>query len=160
MQVTVALPKSVAGNSMSTGSAEKTILIIDDDREIAGTLQTVLQNAGYRIFMANNGVDGQRQIETVKPDLVITDMMMPRMGGFPVLEFLRTLEKPPHVIMITANEGGRHKAYAEMLGVAEYLRKPFPMEALLESVRRILAGEKAPEESPGPVKRAPRRKST
>lgn len=145
---------------MSTGSAEKTILIIDDDREIAGTLQSVLQNAGYRVVMANNGVDGQRQIETVHPDLVITDMMMPRMGGFPVLEFLRTLEKPPHVIMITANEGGRHKAYAEMLGVADYLRKPFPMEALLESVRRILAGEKAPEDKGGPVKRVTRRKST
>lgn len=144
---------------MSTGSAEKTILIIDDDREIAGTLQSVLQNAGYRVVMASNGVDGQRQIETAKPDLVITDMMMPRMGGFPVLEFLRTLEKPPFVIMITANEGGRHKAYAEMLGVADYLRKPFPMEVLLESVRRILAGEKAPEAKAGPVKRAPRKKT-
>lgn len=144
---------------MSTGSAEKTILIIDDDREIAGTLQSVLQNAGYRVVMASNGVDGQRQIETAKPDLVITDMMMPRMGGFPVLEFLRTLEKPPYVIMITANEGGRHKAYAEMLGVSDYLRKPFPMEALLESVRRILAGEKAPEAKAGPVKRVTRKKS-
>jgi DNA-binding response OmpR family regulator len=144
---------------MSTGSAEKTILIIDDDREIAGTLQSVLQNAGYRVVMASNGVDGQRQIETAKPDLVITDMMMPRMGGFPVLEFLRTLEKPPFVIMITANEGGRHKAYAEMLGVSDYLRKPFPMEALLESVRRILAGEKAPEAKAGPVKRVTRKKS-
>lgn len=144
---------------MSTGSAEKTILIIDDDREIAGTLQSVLQNAGYRVVMASNGVDGQRQIETVKPDLVITDMMMPRMGGFPVLEFLRTLEKPPFVIMITANEGGRHKAYAEMLGVSDYLRKPFPMETLLESVRRILAGEQAPEPKAGPVKRVTRKKS-
>jgi DNA-binding response OmpR family regulator len=103
---------------MSTGSAEKTILIIDDDREIAGTLQSVLQNAGYRVVMANNGVDGQRQIETVHPDLVITDMMMPRMGGFPVLAFLRTLEKPPHVIMSTATEGGRHKVRAMHIGYA------------------------------------------
>jgi DNA-binding response OmpR family regulator len=118
----------------------KTILIIDDDREIASTLQGVLQSAGYNTILANNGVEGQRQVEAQKPDLVITDMMMPRMGGFPVLEFLKSLSDAPPVIMITANEGGRHKAYAEMLGVDEYLRKPFPMEVLLDAVARILGG--------------------
>ena len=111
-----------------TETVQKTILIIDDDREIASMLHGVLQNNGYRVFLAPNGAEGQRQISTQKPDLVITDMMMPRLGGFPVLEFLKTLDTPPPVIMITANEGGRHKAYAEMLGVADYLRKPFPME--------------------------------
>ena len=59
-----------------------------------------------RVYLAQNGIEGQRNIETLKPDLVITDMMMPRMGGFPVLEFLKTLASPPAVIMITANEGG------------------------------------------------------
>lgn len=137
--------------------ADKTILIIDDDREIAGTLQVVLQNAGYRVQLAANGVEGQRLIETLKPDLVLTDMMMPRMGGFPVLEFLKTIENPPQVIMMTANEGSRHKAYAEMLGVADYLRKPFPMEVLLESVRRIFAGEKPDVK---PAKKTPRKRST
>ncbi len=137
--------------------AEKTILIIDDDREIAGTLQVVLQNAGHRVHLASNGMEGQRAIENLKPDLVLTDMMMPRMGGFPVLEFLKTLENPPAVIMMTANEGSRHKAYAEMLGVRDYLRKPFPMEVLLESVRRIFAGEKPEVKA---VKKAPRKRST
>ena len=137
---------------------EKTILIIDDDREIASMLHGVLQNNGYRVHLAPNGVEGQRQIDSLKPDLVITDMMMPRLGGFPVLEFLKTLESPPPVIMITANEGGRHKAYAEMLGVADYLRKPFPMEVLLESVRRIFA-TKADADKPAPLKKAVRKRS-
>jgi len=140
---------------------DKTILIIDDDREIAGTLQAVLQNTGYRVHMAQNGVEGQRQIDQLKPDLVITDMMMPKMGGFPVLEFLKTLENPPKVIMITANEGGRHKAYAEMLGVSDYLRKPFPMEVLLESIRRIFAGEKPEAAEPkNPGKRSAKKKTS
>jgi len=139
---------------------DKTILIIDDDREIAAMLNGVLQNNGYRVFLAQNGVEGQRQIETLKPDLVITDMMMPRMGGFPVLEFLKTLETPPAVIMITANEGGRHKAYAEMLGVADYLRKPFPMEVLLESVRRIFATKDGSAEKASPLKKAVRKRTT
>ena len=121
---------------MAVEQSDKTILIIDDDREIASMLHGVLTSNGYRVFLSQNGIEGKGQIENLKPDLVITDMMMPRMGGFPVLEFLKTLDSPPAVIMITANEGGRHKAYAEMLGVADYLRKPFPMEVLLESVRR------------------------
>ena len=143
---------------MPTEPTDKTILIIDDDREIAAMLNGVLQNNGYRVFLAQNGVEGQRQIETLKPDLVITDMMMPRMGGFPVLEFLKTLETPPAVIMITANEGGRHKAYAEMLGVADYLRKPFPMEVLLESIRRIFETKDGSDEKATPLKKAVRKR--
>jgi DNA-binding response OmpR family regulator len=60
--------------------------------------------------------------------------MMPRMGGFPVLEHFRGKSDAPPIIMITANEGSRHKAYAEMLGVVKYVRKPFPMDVLLETV--------------------------
>jgi DNA-binding response OmpR family regulator len=117
---------------------DRTILLIEDDREISSTIQGVLQAAGYRVAAAQNGVEGRRIIENDPPALVITDMMMPKMGGFPILEFLRGLPSPPRVIMITANEGGRHKAYAEMLGVDEYLRKPFAMDVLLEAVERII----------------------
>jgi len=118
--------------------ADKLILLIEDDREIASTIQGVLQAAGYHVAVASNGVEGRRIIENDRPALVITDMMMPKMGGFPILEFIRTQQTPPRVIMITANEGGRHKAYAEMLGVDEYLRKPFAMDVLLEAIERII----------------------
>ncbi len=129
-----------------------TIVLIEDDREIGSTLSAVLDGAGYRVVLATNGIDGQRLITTEKPDLVITDMMMPRMGGFPVLEFLRTLPSPPKVIMITANEGGRHKAYAEMLGAVDYLRKPFAMDVLLETVRKAMGGGE-PEKKPSATRR-------
>lgn len=118
---------------------DKTILLIEDDREISTTLQKVLESAGYRVIAANNGLDGRRLADNSKPDLVITDMMMPRMGGFPVLEYLKSQANPPRVIMITANEGGRHRAYAEMLGADDYLRKPFPMDVLLDTVQKVLA---------------------
>lgn len=124
----------------------KTILVIEDDRDISATIQGVLSGAGYRVLTANNGQDGRRLIQQQKPDLVLTDMMMPRMGGFPVLEFLAELENAPPVIMMTANEGSRHKAYAEMLGVVDYLRKPFAMEVMLESVAKALS---APDETKG-----------
>ncbi|MCA9035449.1 MAG: response regulator [Planctomycetaceae bacterium] len=127
-------------------SAQKTILVIEDDREISATVQSVLSAAGYKVLAANNGQDGRRIIQNNKPDLVLTDMMMPRMGGFPVLEFLSELSDPPPVIMMTANEGSRHKAYAEMLGVVDYLRKPFAMEVMLESVARAIAARNNPEQ--------------
>lgn len=139
---------------------EKYILLIEDDREIASTLTTVLSGAGYNVTHAQNGVEAQRLLQAATPDLVVTDMMMPRMGGFPVLEFINAMETPPKVIMITANEGGRHKAYAEMLGVADYLRKPFAMDDFLGAVKRALAGEGEQDETKGPVrrKRSPKKK--
>lgn len=69
----------------------------------------------------------------------MTRPMMPRMGGFPVLEHFRNKVDAPPIIMITANEGSRHKAYAEWLGVVSYVRKPFAMEELLEKVVAGLA---------------------
>jgi len=133
-------------------ASEQKILLIEDDREIASTISGVLDAAGYDVVVAQNGIEGRQLIETEKPRLVITDMMMPRMGGFPILEFLKSLDEPPAVIMITANEGGRHKAYAEMLGVADYLRKPFAMDALLDSIDRILNPKEV--DSPASTKKA------
>jgi DNA-binding response OmpR family regulator len=142
--------------------AGRTILLIEDDREIATTLLKVLEGAGYSVQWGQNGLEGRRLAEALSPDLVITDMMMPKMGGFPVLEFLKSLPRPPKVIMITANEGGRHKAYAEMLGVDDYLRKPFAMDVLLEAVERAFSKVTATEEKSGAdkLRRAIRKKST
>ena len=141
--------------------AGRTILLIEDDRDIATTLLKVLEGAGYAVQWAQNGLEGRRLAEALSPDLVITDMMMPKMGGFPVLEFLKGLPQPPKVIMITANEGGRHKAYAEMLGVDDYLRKPFAMDVLLEAVERSMASIDADAAKSGSDKlRRPNRKKT
>ena len=120
-------------------SEKKTILIIDDDSEIIDTLQTILTSNGYEILTAQDGNQGLETAEEMKPDLVILDMMMPKRSGFLVLEKLRSSHSVPvRVIMITANEGSRHKAYAEMLGVDDYIRKPFAMDRLLDSVERLI----------------------
>ena len=120
-------------------SAASRILIVDDDAEIIEVVRTALESKGYDVLIARDGNQGLAMAEHDQPDLVILDMMMPKRSGFLVLEKLRTLEMPVKVIMITANEGSRHKQYAEMLGVNEYLRKPFAMDKLLESVQRLLA---------------------
>jgi DNA-binding response OmpR family regulator len=129
----------------------KTILVVDDDYELSDGLRTVLERHGYRVLQARDGQMGKQIVYQQKPDLVILDMMMPRMGGYPVLEHFRDKGDAPPIIMITANEGSRHKAYAEYLGV-DYIRKPFAMGRLLEAVERGLAAAKPPEPPTPPEK--------
>ena len=114
----------------------KTILLVDDDRELVDGLRSLLEKQGYRVIQASDGHQAKTVIYNQKPDLVILDMMMPRMGGYPVLEHFRGKADVPPIIMITANEGSRHKAYAEYLGVVDYIRKPFAMERLLDAVNK------------------------
>jgi len=120
----------------------KTILVVDDDPELTDGLRMVLERRGYRVITARDGQQGKQQVYNQRPDLMILDMMMPRMGGYPVLEHFKGKPDAPPIIMITANEGSRHKAYAEYLGVIDYIRKPFAMERLLESVERGLSAAK------------------
>ena len=126
--------------SESSSASGKRILLVDDDAEIIESLRLALEAKGYTVMVARDGNQGRAITEREDPDLVILDMMMPKRSGFLVLEKLRrTRETPPRIIMITANEGSRHKAYAEMLGVDDYLRKPFPMDRLLASVERLIS---------------------
>ena len=123
----------------------KTILIVDDDLELSDGLRVMLERQGYRVIQARDGQQGKQQVYQQRPDLVILDMMMPRMGGYPVLEHFKDKPDAPPIIMVTANEGSRHKVYAEYLGVIDYIRKPFAMERLLETVTKALAaGEEQP----------------
>ena len=130
----------------------KRILLVDDDQEIIESMRLALESRGYQILIARDGNQGLAMAEREDPDLLILDMMMPKRSGFLVLEKLRRTKEAPGnpepghrapwtmpVIMITANEGKRHKEYAEMLGVVDYLRKPFPMDLLLESVHKLLS---------------------
>ena len=115
------------------------VLLVDDDAEIVESMRTVLESKGYEILVARDGNQGLLMAERENPDLVVLDMMMPKRSGFLVLERLRRSHPVPmRVIMITANEGSRHRAYAEMLGVDDYIRTPCAMDRLLDSVQRLL----------------------
>ena len=120
-------------------AAKKRILLVDDDFEIIESMRMLLEAKGHEVLVARDGNQGLVMAEREDPDLMILDMMMPKRSGFLVLEKLRRSRPVPlKIIMITANEGSRHKAYAEMLGVDDYIRKPFAMDRLLESVEKLL----------------------
>jgi DNA-binding response OmpR family regulator len=122
--------------------AGKTILLVDDDRDILTTMQAALADLGAEILTASDGKEAVTQAEAKPPDLVVLDQMLPKRSGFLVMESLKRGKKrtdPPRVIMITGNLGSRHKTYAEGLGVNVYLTKPFRMEKLIEAVLKLLA---------------------
>ncbi len=125
---------------------QKLILVVDDDRELVEAMRAVLERQGFKVIQAHDGHQGKQAIYNARPDLVILDMMMPRMGGYPVLEHFKDKGDAPPIIMVTANEGSRHKVYAEYLGVIDYIRKPFAMERLLDTVNKALGTTKPPAE--------------
>lgn len=117
----------------------KHVLVVDDDPEITESIKYALKSRGIEVLIARDGNQGVAFAETRQVDLVILDMMMPKRSGFLVLERIRqTTPTPLPVIMITGNEGQRHQDYAEMLGVSDYIHKPFTMDRLLESVDRFI----------------------
>ncbi|QDV64199.1 response regulator transcription factor [Crateriforma conspicua] len=124
---------------MTAESSGKRILIVDDDAEIIESVRYALEGEGYEVVIARDGNQGLAVAEQENPDLMILDMMMPKRSGFLVLEKLRRMRDDPlPVVMITGNEGHRHQAYAELLGVSEYIRKPFPMDRLIDAVNNLL----------------------
>ena len=125
--------------SDSSSRPRPKILIVDDDFEIVDSIRYALEGEGFEVIVARDGNQGLALAEREAPDVMILDMMMPKRSGFLVLEKLRReTEIPTRVIMITGNEGSRHKAYAELLGVDDYIRKPFSMERLVDAVRKQL----------------------
>jgi DNA-binding response OmpR family regulator len=131
-----AKPQTSGGIRAPTG---KKVLIVDDDFEIIEAVRYALEGAGHEVVIARDGNQALALAERENPDLMVLDMMMPKRSGFLVLEKLRRLrDEPLPVIMITGNEGSRHKAYAELLGVSDYIRKPFAMDRLVDAVGKLL----------------------
>ncbi len=120
----------------------KRVLLVDDDSDILTSMQAAFEGTGALIETASNGNKAVELAEKNVPDVVILDMMLPGRSGFLVLEKIKA-KKPrntkPFVIMITGNQGARHKMYAETLGVSEYLNKPVKMDKLIASAERLVS---------------------
>ena len=122
---------------MSEDKATK-ILIVDDDPSMIRTMTEALKEEGFEIVSAPDGNQGLACIEFFQPDLVILDLMMPKRSGLLVLEGMREMEQYIPAIMVTGNDGNRHRHYAEILGVDAYLTKPIRVELLVRTVKRVL----------------------
>jgi DNA-binding response OmpR family regulator len=114
------------------------VLIVDDDRDVLESIDAAFRAEGAETLLADNGNTAIELCLEESPDLVILDMMLPGRSGFLALEKIKGREDSPLVIMVTANEGRRHQAYAEQLGVDRYLLKPVPLGQLIEVAAELL----------------------
>ena len=122
------------------------ILLVDDEKDILDVIKIWLGAneylKGYEVLCAEDGVRALELYQEHNPDAVVLDLMLPKKGGFLVLQRMKgsitNKGKKPYVIMITGNEGHRHKVFAQSLGVDEYLNKPFRMETLMDMLQSYL----------------------
>ena len=128
------------------------ILIVDDDQDILESFDVALQAEGALTLTVTDGNAAVATCADDPPDIVVLDMMLPKRSGFLVLEKIKGFEDSPLVIMVTANEGHRHQAYAESLGVDAYLLKPVPLETLIEKCVELLDKEAAEDEQDDPAR--------
>ena len=115
------------------------VLIVDDDQDVLGSIELAMRAEGAATHAVTDGNEAVTACQNGAPDAVVLDMMLPRRSGFLVLESIKQQENPPIVVMITANLGKRHMAYAESLGVDAYLTKPVPLQRLVDTLVRLLA---------------------
>ena len=104
---------------------EKTILIVDDEKTIVTILRFNLESRGYRILEAYDGESGLKKARTEKPDLILLDIMLPKMDGFHVCEALRQDGDNVPIILLTAREEEDDKVRGLELGADDYITKPF-----------------------------------
>jgi DNA-binding response OmpR family regulator len=117
------------------------VLVVDDEPRILNFLSSKLRVSGYEVLTASNGVEALEQVQAQEPDLVVLDVLMPRMDGFETLKELRAFSPVP-VIILSAKGANADKVKGLHLGADDYLAKPFSPDELvarIEAVRRRLS---------------------
>ena len=117
------------------------VLLIDDDAALLGLMAHAFGAAGYAIFTAENGRKGLLAVDSFKPDLVVTDIVMPEMEGIGAILQIKRKPNPPKIIAISgAGPGGRrdYLSWARHLGADEVLAKPFRMSQLVTLAGRLI----------------------
>ncbi|MAY42898.1 MULTISPECIES: response regulator [unclassified Neptuniibacter] len=117
------------------------LLVVDDSLSARKTLETLLKDTGYEVMTAIDGLDALNQIRKRQPDLVITDMEMPRMGGVELSTVLSNRDETSEipVIMITSRSTEKHRNEALEAGISAYLTKPWSENQLLDQIDNLLA---------------------
>src|SRR5262245_49658759 len=114
------------------------ILLIEDEARLRDNLQTLLQIEGYHVATAQNGVEGIKRLRQDTFDLVITDLVMPKVDGFQVLEYLKAYSPETVVVVMTAYVSAGSVIDALRKGAYDYLSKPFEFDLMKATIARAL----------------------
>lgn len=122
-------------------SAGKTILTVDDSQTMRDMLRAALSDMGHRVVQAVDGLNGVETLETIRPDVIITDVNMPRLDGFGFIEKVR--QDPRHratpILVLTTESDPERKEQARKAGATGWIVKPFDPAKLADAIRRVTA---------------------
>ena len=119
---------------------KKKILIVDDEEDILNTICFRLEAEGFECITSQDGIDGLAKARQEKPDLILLDIMLPRMNGYKVSRLLKFDEKYQHIpiLMITAKTQETDRITGIETGADGYITKPFEMDALIKLIRNYI----------------------
>jgi len=123
--------------------SQKKILVVDDEVDLVETIRFPLEAEGFNVLVAYNGEDALNQARTENPDLILLDIMLPKLDGYKVCRLLKFDERYRNIpiIMLTARVQEKDKTIGMETGADEYITKPFDMDKLLEKVKLYLKRE-------------------
>jgi DNA-binding response OmpR family regulator len=118
----------------------KKILIVDDEPDLVETVRYPLEMEGYQVLVAYNGEEGLNQARKDSPDLIILDLMLPKLDGYKVCRLLKFDERYKHIpiLMLTAKTQEKDRLLGKETGADDYMTKPFDFDKLLEKVNSYL----------------------
>ena len=116
----------------------KTVLIAEDEKNIVDILRFNLQREGYQTAEAYDGEEGLEKARTADPDLILLDVMLPKMNGFDVCRQLREAGSSVPVIILTAREEEADKVFGLEIGADDYITKPFSMPVVMKHIEAVL----------------------
>ncbi len=125
-------------NSRQKSGPKRRVLVVEDDASISLGLRINLEGDGYEVLSAEDGERGLAIAREERPDLVILDVMLPKMNGLQVLRAIRQLQLPMPIIILSARSGEMDKVAGLELGAEDYVAKPFSLAELLARVRAAL----------------------
>lgn len=119
---------------------KKRILVVDDELDMLMVIKLRLEASGYEVITATDGLEGLNIARKTKPDLIVLDVMLPKMNGYKVSRFLKFDEEYKHIpiVMLTALAGEEDRSTGIETGANAYISKPFETQELLDTVRRFL----------------------
>ena len=118
----------------------KKILVVDDEVDLLETIRFPLEIEGYNVLVAYNGEEALNQARKENPDLILLDLMLPKLDGYKVCRLLKFDERYKHIpiLMLTAKTQEKDKVLGMETGADEYITKPFEMDYLMEKVKAYL----------------------
>jgi len=119
----------------------KKILIVDDEVDLVETVRFPLEIEGYHVLVAHNGEDALSEARKESPDLILLDLMLPKLDGYKVCRLLKFDERYKHIpiLMLTAKTQEKDKVIGMETGANEYITKPFDMDYLMKKVKEYLS---------------------